>query len=101
MAAYLIARVSVRDPVAYSQYSVRTPAIIAQYGGRLVVRGGQMETLEGEEGGERVVVVEFPSMEAARAFYHSAEYQEAKALRTPVSDANFIIVQGVPVGSEK
>jgi uncharacterized protein (DUF1330 family) len=95
MAAYLIARLSVRDPVAYSQYAARTPALIAQYGGRFLVRGGQTETLEGEPCTERVVIVEFPSMEVARAFYNSPKYQEAKGFRTPVSEAEFLLVQGV------
>ena len=95
MAAYLIARLRVRDPVVFSQYTARTPALIAEYGGRFIVRGGQTETLEGDPCTERVVVVEFPSMQVARAFYNSPEYQEAKSFRTPVSEAEFILVQGV------
>jgi uncharacterized protein (DUF1330 family) len=95
MAAYLLARLNVRNPTAYTQYTARTPAIIAKYGGRFLVRGGQSETLEGAVCAERLVVVEFPSIELARAFYNSPEYQEAKSFRTPVSDAEFIIVQGI------
>ena len=95
MAAYLIARLSIRDPAAYSEYTARTPAIIAQYGGRFLVRGGPTETLEGATCSERVVVVEFPSMEVARAYYNSPEYQAAKSLRTPVSEAELILVPGV------
>jgi uncharacterized protein (DUF1330 family) len=94
MAAYLIVHLRVRDPAAYSEYTARTPAIVAHYGGRFLVRGGQTETLEGDDCTERVVVVEFPSMEAARAFYHSPEYQEVKRIRAPVSDAHFLLVQG-------
>jgi uncharacterized protein (DUF1330 family) len=94
MSAYLIAEVQVRDAAAYSQYKARTPAIIARYGGRFIVRGGTVETLEGEPRNRRIVIVEFSSMEAARAFYNSPEYQEAKDIRTAASDAHFVIVAG-------
>jgi uncharacterized protein (DUF1330 family) len=95
MPAYLIAQVEIRDPSAYTHYTARTPAIIAQYGGRILVRGGPIEPLEGEACVRRVVVIEFASMQAARAFYHSPEYQAAKRIRTPVSDAQLFLVQGV------
>jgi uncharacterized protein (DUF1330 family) len=93
--AYLIARVQIRDMETYSQYAARTPAIIAKHGGRFLVRGGLTETLEGDTTEGRLVVVEFPSLDAARAFYHSPEYQEARDIRVPVSDAHFAIVAGV------
>jgi uncharacterized protein (DUF1330 family) len=98
MAAYLIAHLQVRDPTAFGAYTSRTPAIIAKYGGRFLVRGGQAETVEGEARNQRIVVVEFPSMEAARAFYHSPEYAEAKRFRTPVSDAHLVLVPGIGEG---
>jgi uncharacterized protein (DUF1330 family) len=93
--AYLIAQVRVRDPKIYSQYAARTPAIIAKHGGRFLVRGGVTETLEGDTTEGRLVVVEFPSLDAARTFYHFPEYQEARLIRIPVSDAHFNIVAGV------
>ena len=96
MAAYLIAHVKVHDPVAYSEYTARTPAIIAKHGGRFLVRGGQVETVEGQESGRRVTVVEFASMEDARSFFHSPEYQDAKRFRqSPVADGHFILVPGI------
>jgi uncharacterized protein (DUF1330 family) len=94
MSAYLIAQIRVRDWEAYKQYTARTPAIIAKHGGRFLVRGGETEILEGEVTGRRIVVLEFPSMDAARAFYRSPEYQEVKRIRTAASDAQFLIVQG-------
>jgi uncharacterized protein (DUF1330 family) len=94
MSAYLICRVQVRDPATYSQYTALSPQIIAEHGGRFLARGGTVETLEGEAFEGRVVVVEFPSIEAIKAFYHSPAYQTAKKLRDPVSDANFIVVAG-------
>ena len=94
MPAYLIAQVKIHDPEIYKQYMARTPALIAQYGGRFVVRGGACETLEGGASNRRIVIVEFPSMDAAREFYNSPAYSQAKAIRTPVSDAEFILVEG-------
>ncbi len=95
MAAYLIAQVTVHDPEVYRGYTARSPEIIAKHGGRFLVRGGSTEVLEGGADNRRVVIVEFPSMEAARAFYNSAEYQQAKAIRAPASEAQFLIVQGI------
>jgi uncharacterized protein (DUF1330 family) len=95
MAAYLIAQVTIHDAEVYRGYTARSPAIIAKYGGRILARGGTTEVLEGSADNRRVVIVEFPSMEAARAFYNSAEYQQAKAIRAPASNAQFVIVQGI------
>jgi uncharacterized protein (DUF1330 family) len=95
MPAYLIAQLRVHDWDTYRQYAARTPAIIAKHGGRFLARGGATEILEGDAPERRVVIIEFPSMEAARAFYHSPEYQEAKAIRMPAAEALFLIVQGV------
>jgi uncharacterized protein (DUF1330 family) len=95
MPAYLIAQVAIRDPETYRAYTARSPAIIAKHGGRILARGGATEVLEGSADNRRVVVVEFPSMEAARAFYNSKEYQQAKEIRSPASEAQFLIVQGV------
>jgi uncharacterized protein (DUF1330 family) len=95
MAAYLLAQIQVRDWNTYRQYTARTPEIIAKHGGRFLVRGGETDVLEGEGAGRRMVVLEFPSMAAARAFYHSPEYQEVKRMRTAASEGQFLIVQGV------
>jgi uncharacterized protein (DUF1330 family) len=95
MAAYLIAQVTIHDPEAYRGYTARSPEIIAKHGGRFLARGGTTEVLEGSADNRRLVIVEFPSMEAARAFYNSAEYQQAKAIRAPASEAQFVIVQGI------
>lgn len=95
MAAYLIAQVHIRDAQTYRRYAARAGEIIAKYGGRFLARGGATEILEGDCLERRVVIIEFPSMEAARTFYHSEEYQQAKQIRTPVSDAQSTIVQGV------
>ena len=98
MPAYLICTVRVDDPDTYKKYTARTPDIIARHGGRFLVRGGPVETLEGEEFSERLVVVEFPDLETARAFYASPEYQDVMVFRQASSEARFILADGVPDG---
>jgi uncharacterized protein (DUF1330 family) len=95
MPAYLVAQVRIRDPEVYKLYVARSPAIISKHGGRILARGGATEILEGDSLERRVVIVEFPSMDAARMFYYSREYQQAKQMRTPIADAQFVIVEGV------
>jgi uncharacterized protein (DUF1330 family) len=94
MPAYLIALVTVTDAEQYAKYTRLTPAAIAKFGGRFVVRGGLSETLEGPLRPGRVVVIEFPSFEQASQFYHSAEYQEARKLREGAAEASFILAEG-------
>ncbi len=96
MPAYLVAEVQVHDAAAYSRYSALTPAIIGRFGGRFLARGGLTEVVEGTTNKTRVVIVEFPSMDVARNFYDSPEYQQARELRLGVSEAQFILVDGVP-----
>jgi uncharacterized protein (DUF1330 family) len=95
MPAYLIARVKVNDPEVYARYTALSPAIIEAHGGRFLSRGQPPITLEGPPEQRRVVVVEFPDVEHAKAFYESAEYQVAKAIRAPVSEAEFVVVPGI------
>ena len=99
MSAYLICTVRVEDPETYKLYTAVTPALIARHGGRFLVRGGPVETLEGPVFGDRLVVVEFPSMEAARALYASPEYQGAMIHRHASSQATFLLAEGAPVGA--
>lgn len=95
MAAYLIADVDIHDAAAYEEYRRRVPATIERYGGRYLVRGGAHEVLEGEWRPRRVVVLEFPSMAAARRWYDSEEYREPKAIRFRTARTNAIFVEGV------
>lgn len=98
MSAYLVCMVRVDDPETYKKYTALTPALIANYGGRFLVRGGPCETIEGEEFKDRLVVLEFPSQEAIKTFYASPEYQEAVKFRHAASQARFIMAEGVPAG---
>ena len=95
MAGYIIARVKVTDPEKYKDYMAVTPGLIAKHGGRFVVRGGETVTLEGPEETGRVVVIEFDSLEQAKAMYESEEYQNAIELRAGAATAQFIAVAGV------
>jgi hypothetical protein len=92
---YVIADVEVSDPERYRGYTVLSPGAIAAAGGEFVVRGGRHETLEGDWTPGRMVVVKFPSFEAARAFYESALYSAARAQRAgATSKFNLIVVEG-------
>jgi uncharacterized protein (DUF1330 family) len=94
MVAYLIAQVEVTDPVAYERYRPLAAASIAKHGGKYVVRGGKTEQLEGAAPG-RVVVLEFPSMDAARSFYVSPDYSEAKKIREAAATTKLFLVEGM------
>lgn len=95
MPAYIVVQVDVKDPVRYADYRTMVPPTLAKYGGRFIVRGGKTETLEGDWAPKRFVVVEFPSVEQAKAWWASPEYADAKALRQATSETQMIVVEGV------
>jgi uncharacterized protein (DUF1330 family) len=95
MSAYVVVQVDVGDPVRYEDYKRLVPASLAKYGGRFIVRGGKTETLEGTWSPRRFVMLEFPDVERAKAWWASAEYAEAKALRQATSQTEMIVVEGV------
>ncbi len=94
MSAYIIAHVGIEDWNAYREYMRHTPRVIERFGGRFIVRGGTMETLEGPEETLRLVVIEFLSMDSARGFYRSEEYAKIKTLRDGAGFAKFVLVDG-------
>jgi uncharacterized protein (DUF1330 family) len=95
MAGYVIVDVNITDPEEYQVYARQTPATVEQYGGKFLVRGGQPETLEGEWPTKRIVVIEFPSVEQAHAWYNSPEYSAIKGIRQRAANTDLIIVHGV------
>lgn len=95
MAAYIIVQVRVKDPVRYEDYKALAPPSIAQYGGRYIARGGATETLEGGWNPKRLVLLEFPSMAQAKAWWESPEYAEARALRNATADSEMLLVEGL------
>jgi uncharacterized protein (DUF1330 family) len=94
MSAYIIARITVTDPERYPDYTAETPALIAKHGGRFVVRGGAMSSLEGPEETRRIVVIEFPSRAAAEAFYNDPAYAPVRAIRWAAAESELVIVDG-------
>ena len=95
MAAYIIAEVEVLDAERYEDYKPLVPPTLAEYGGRIIVRGGAAEALEGEWSPRRVVILEFPSVEKAREWWGSDAYAPAKELRQATSHSRLILVEGV------
>ncbi|MCC7546997.1 MAG: DUF1330 domain-containing protein [Burkholderiales bacterium] len=95
MPAYLISTIDIHDPAGYAAYRALVAPVLAQYGGRFLVRGGTIHPLEGSWLPRRVVVVEFDSVEQARAFDSAPEYAQAKAIRHRTSTSSVIVVEGV------
>lgn len=94
MKAYVIVDVKITDRVRYEDYKKLTPASLIPYDGKFIVRGGESETLEGSWKPGRVVVLEFPSTEKAKAWWSSEGYAPAKALRQSASITQMILVEG-------
>ena len=94
MPAYIIARVEVTDWTRYRQYTNATPEVIARYGGKFIIRGGESVTLEGEPETRRLVVIEFPTLKQAQEFYHSPDYSKVKQLRSGAAIGQFIAIEG-------
>lgn len=95
MAAYVIVQIQMRDPVAYEDYRLQAPSIIARYDGKYLARGGKVETLEGDWSPERFVILEFPSVERAREWHSSPEYQAIVGIRYRNATSQMIVVEGV------
>lgn len=92
--AYIVVQADVTDPQRYAEYAQLSPAIIARFGGRFLARAGTTVTLEGPAARNRVVVIEFPSLQKAQEFYHSPEYTAARKLREGAATVQFIAVEG-------
>lgn len=92
--AYFIVRVQVHDMEQYKHYMADSPGAIGAFGGKFLIRGGKTETLEGDDESRRIVMVEFPSFEAAKECYDSELYRAAKAKREGAADMQIILVEG-------
>lgn len=93
---YIVAEVQITDAEAYKTYVPGATAAVAKFGGKYLVRGGRVEQLEGPPPAGRFVIVEYPSFEAARAFYHSADYQAVAPIRRKASISRFWVAEGLP-----
>ena len=95
MAAYVIADVEVIDPAKFREYGNQVPATVEEYGGKYLVRGGAVEKSEGNWEPNRMVVIEFKSMEHLKKWYHSQEYDGRMQLRHESANSNVLFVEGV------
>ena len=94
MSAYVVSMIQVDDAETYSKYTALTPPTVKAHGGKFLARGGSVETLEGEDFKKRLVILEFPSMEAVREWLASPEYQEARKYRIASSEASILLIEG-------
>jgi uncharacterized protein (DUF1330 family) len=95
MSAYVIVEVETTDPDLMQQYREATTPTVAQYGGRFLVRGGAVTTLEGNWDPQRIVVLEFPDAAAARRWWSSDEYAKPRSMRQRAGHTRMILVEGV------
>ena len=98
MTAYVVSDIEVTDPVKYEGYKRLAQDSIAKYGGKYLTRGGATTVMEGSWSPPRVVILEFPTVEQAKAWYTSPEYTKAKDARAGASIAKILIVEGLPPG---
>ena len=94
MAAYVIGEIEVTDPALYDDYRKQVAATVEKHGGRFIVRGGKVEALEGGWSPNRLVVLEFPSMQKLLTWYRSAEYAPLIKLRQRASRGKLVAVDG-------
>lgn len=95
MKAYIIVDVTAHDVDRMEAYKALTPASLVPFDGKFVVRGGAAEVLEGDWNPKRVVILEFPSVERAKAWWSSDEYAAPKAIRQAAAVTNMLLVEGV------
>jgi uncharacterized protein (DUF1330 family) len=92
---YVIGRANVTNPTAWAEYAAKAGEAMKKYGGNPIVRGGKMETVEGQ-GVPRNIVIEFASFEAAQTYARSPEYAAARKLRQGAGSLDLVIVEGAP-----
>jgi uncharacterized protein (DUF1330 family) len=99
MSGYIVVQIAVKDAQQYERYKQLAANSLAAYGGRYIVRGGAVEALEGSWLPKRLVIIEFPSPERAREWWHSPEYADGKALRHAVASSEMLLVEGLEPAS--
>ncbi|WP_109832766.1 DUF1330 domain-containing protein [Reichenbachiella versicolor] len=94
MSAYVILDLTVFDKEKLQEYKNLAPKIIKEYNGKIIVRGGQTNSVEGDWNPQRLVVIEFPDYETANNWWNSDEYRSASELRRKGAHTNVLIVEG-------
>ncbi|MCX6080637.1 MAG: DUF1330 domain-containing protein [Chloroflexi bacterium] len=95
MKAYIIVDVEVNDPAQYSEYKDLAQSTVPLYGGKYIARGGKTENLEGSWQPKRIVILEFPSYDHAKAWLNSPEYAPARSLRHQTATSQMVVVEGL------
>lgn len=95
MTAYVIVDINVKDPVLYEDYKKLAAPTVELYGGKYIARGGKTETLEGNWSPTRLVILQFDSIEQAKAWLNSTEYSEVKKIRHQTAISNMVVIEGV------
>jgi uncharacterized protein (DUF1330 family) len=95
MPAYAVFDVHATDAERAARYRELSGPSVEKHGGRFIIRGGALDVVEGDWNPERIVVIEFPSADAARAWYESDDYREARAIRDGAGTWNMVVVEGV------
>ena len=95
MAAYVIVDIEVTDPAGYEEYRKLAAPAVAAFGGKFLVRGGPTTTLEGNWRPKRVVLLEFPDVQRAQAWWASEQYRAARAIRQRTATTNMVVAEGI------
>jgi len=95
MSAYVIVEIEIVDPVGYEEYKKLAGATVEKYGGKYIVRGGAVETLEGDWNPKRIVILEFDSIQRAKEWLNCEEYREPRKMRQRTAKTKMILVEGV------
>jgi len=95
MSAYIIVNIDVIDPIGYAEYKRKAQEAVGLYEGKYIARGGKAETLEGDWEPKRLVILEFPTYDRAKAWLNSPEYAPARAMREKYAHSQMVIVEGV------
>ncbi len=95
MPAYVIVEIDIVDPVGYEEYKKLAAATVARHGGKYIVRGGAVETLEGDWKPKRIVVLEFETAQRAKEWLNCEEYRQPPKMRHRTAKTNMILVEGV------
>lgn len=95
MTAYVIVDIEVTDAAGYEDYKKLAPPTLSKYGGKYIARGGGTEVLEGNWTPNRLVILQFESVERAKAWLNSPEYNGARSLRHKYAKSNMVVVEGV------
>jgi uncharacterized protein (DUF1330 family) len=95
MCAYVIVEIDIVDPAGYEEYKQLASATVEKYGGKYIIRGGAVETLEGDWNPKRIVVLQFDSMQRAKEWLNSEEYREPRKMRHRTARTRMVVVEGV------